>query len=96
MREGIVLIVGGGGREHALAIGLTNSESVSEIHVTPGNAGTSRIGRNHHIPATDIQGITKLAVEIEADLVVVTGNVTSFNGTHAFPRPARARCRPPK
>ena len=71
MREGTVLIVGGGGREHALAIGLANSESVSEIHVAPGNAGTSGIGTNHPIPASDVPSITKLAVEIEADLVVI-------------------------
>ncbi|MBJ09258.1 MAG: phosphoribosylamine--glycine ligase [Euryarchaeota archaeon] len=71
MREGTVLIVGGGGREHALAIGLANSKSVSEIHVAPGNAGTSVIGTNHPVSASDIQGITKLAVEIGANLVVI-------------------------
>ena len=71
MREGTVLIVGGGGREHALAIGLIDSESVSQIHVAPGNAGTSVIGTNHPISASDVPGITRLAVEIEADLVII-------------------------
>ena len=39
-----VLIVGGGGREHALAIGLAESESVGAVHTCPGNAGTSLVG----------------------------------------------------
>ena len=71
MREGTVLIVGGGGREHALAIGLSHSKSVKEIHTAPGNAGTSSIGTNHPISANDISGITSLAVGIGADLVVI-------------------------
>ena len=39
-----VLIVGSGGREHALAIGLSESSSVDKIHCCPGNFGTSQIG----------------------------------------------------
>ncbi|MAZ23442.1 MAG: phosphoribosylamine--glycine ligase [Euryarchaeota archaeon] len=66
-----VLIVGGGGREHSLAIGLSGSPSVDSIHTAPGNAGTGKLGVNHDIGSSDIEGLVGLAREIEADLVVV-------------------------
>ena len=66
-----VLIVGGGGREHALAIGLSQSESVSTVHASPGNAGTSMVGLNHGISSTDIDGLVSLAVDLDVALVVV-------------------------
>ena len=66
-----VLVVGGGGREHALAIGLVESPSVDSVHVAPGNAGTSEIATNHNVPALDIDSIVKLAQSLDVDLVVV-------------------------
>ena len=66
-----VLIVGGGGREHALALGLSNSPSVESLHSAPGNAGTALLGTNHEIGSSDIDGLVSLAGETEADLVVV-------------------------
>ena len=66
-----VLIVGGGGREHALAIGLSESPSVESIHSCPGNAGTSMLGINHNVSATDVDAIVTLATELSVDLVVV-------------------------
>lgn len=66
-----VLIVGGGGREHALAIGLAESESVGSVHTCPGNAGTALVGTNHAVSAIDVEAIVGLARELEADLVVV-------------------------
>ena len=44
-----ILIIGSGGREHAFAIGFNESKSVSNIHVAPGNIGTSKIAQNHDI-----------------------------------------------
>jgi len=44
-----VLIIGNGGREHALALGLNDSNYVNNIHIAPGNVGTSEIGTNHNI-----------------------------------------------
>ena len=44
-----VLVVGGGGREHALCLALNNSSSVGEVHCCPGNAGTLQIATNHSI-----------------------------------------------
>ena len=66
-----VLIVGSGGREHALAIGLSESPSVDSIHTCPGNAGTSMLGVNHDVSATDVNAVVELAIELSVDLVVV-------------------------
>lgn len=66
-----VLIVGGGGREHALAIGLSESDSVGYVHTCPGNAGTALVGTNHSVSATDVEAVVSLAVKLEVDLVVV-------------------------
>ena len=66
-----VLIVGGGGREHALAIGLLESPSVAAIHVAPGNAGTAMIATNHDVSAGDVGLQVALAQSLNADLVVV-------------------------
>ncbi len=66
-----VLIVGSGGREHALAIGLSNSPSVESIHTCPGNAGTAMLGVNHSVPASDVNAVVELAIELSVDLVVV-------------------------
>ena len=66
-----VLVVGSGGREHALALGLSKSESVSVVHCTPGNAGTSMVAINHGVLTTDIEGIVKLASDLRVTLVVV-------------------------
>ena len=75
-----VLIVGGGGREHALAIGLSQSPSVESIHSCPGNAGTSMLGINHNVSATDVDAIVTLATELSVDLVVVGPEVPWFRG----------------
>ena len=66
-----VLIVGSGGREHALAIGLSESNSVGDIHCCPGNFGTSQIGINHDIDISDINSIVNLSKKLDIDLVVV-------------------------
>ncbi|MDG1525576.1 MAG: phosphoribosylamine--glycine ligase [Candidatus Thalassarchaeaceae archaeon] len=67
----IVLVVGGGGREHALTIGLLESPSVRTVHVAPGNAGTGAIATNHDVSAGDVEGQVALAQSLGADLVVV-------------------------
>lgn len=66
-----VLVVGGGGREHALCLALSNSESVDEIHATPGNAGTQHFATNHDVAASDIDGLIYLSKRMNVDFVVV-------------------------
>ena len=70
MAEKVVLVVGGGGREHALCIGLSESQHVAHIHCSPGNAGTVSMATNHSVSASDIDGLLNLAKEVSADLVV--------------------------
>ena len=66
-----VLVVGSGGREHALAWRLQRSDAVSELFAAPGNSGTAGLGTNLPVADTDIEGIVATAAERAIDLVVV-------------------------
>ena len=66
-----VLVVGGGGREHALAWKIAQSPRVSEVFVAPGNAGTAIDATNVDIAATDIDALVAFAKEKEIGLTVV-------------------------
>ena len=68
-----VLLVGEGGREHALAWKLAASPKVSQVWVAPGNGGTLREPKveNVAIPATDVEALLKFAVDNKADLTLV-------------------------
>ena len=66
-----VLVVGGGGREHALCLALSSASSINEIHTTPGNAGTELYGTNHGVSASDIDGLVSLSKDLDVDFVVV-------------------------
>jgi phosphoribosylamine--glycine ligase len=66
-----VLVVGSGGREHALSLSLSECESVNHVHTCPGNAGTAISGTNHKVDSMDIEGIINLAKVLKIDLVVV-------------------------
>ena len=66
-----VLVVGGGGREHALVRKIKEAKKVDEIFCTPGNGGISYDAKCFDVAATDIDGVVNLAKEIKADLVVV-------------------------
>lgn len=66
-----VLMVGGGGREHALIRKLKESPRVDKIYCAPGNGGISRDAECRSVGACDIDGMVALAREIQADLVFV-------------------------
>ena len=66
-----ILIVGGGGREHAIAVKLAESPNCGKLWCAPGNGGTAEICENLPIKATDVDGIVKAAKELPVDLVFV-------------------------
>lgn len=66
-----VLIIGSGGREHAIAYALHKSPQVDEIHAIPGNPGIAEIGMNHSGSVEDIEGIVKFVEENAIDLTVI-------------------------
>ena len=66
-----VLLIGSGGREHALAIGLAADPSVSSLVAAPGNPGIAQVASLREVTATDPAAVSALAVELAADLVVV-------------------------
>ena len=66
-----ILVVGSGGREHAIAWRLAQDEEKHELFCAPGNAGTASVATNLSIKADDISGIVKSAKDAKADLVVV-------------------------
>jgi phosphoribosylamine--glycine ligase len=65
-----VLVVGSGGREHALCWALAASPLLTKLFCAPGNAGTASVAENVPIPVTDIPGIVKFAQDEQIDLVV--------------------------
>jgi phosphoribosylamine--glycine ligase len=66
-----VLLVGSGGREHALAWKLSQASDLQELHAAPGNPGIARLGQCHPVRAEDGEGLLALAGSLGADLVVV-------------------------
>jgi len=66
-----ILIIGGGGREHALAWKLAQSPQLEKLFIAPGNAGTAEVGSNVSIGVEDFESIKKLVLKEGIDLVVV-------------------------
>jgi phosphoribosylamine---glycine ligase len=66
-----VLLVGSGGREHALAWSIVRSPGLSELHVAPGNPGIAELASCHPVRADDFASLVPLATELRVDLVVV-------------------------
>ena len=75
-----ILLVGSGGREHALALGLKADKKCSELHVAPGNPGIAQIATTHPLTITDNQAILALAQSLAVDLVVIGPEVPLVNG----------------
>jgi phosphoribosylamine--glycine ligase len=66
-----VLLVGSGGREHALAWKLSEAAGLNELHAAPGNPGIATLGDCHPVRAEDGEGLLDLAGALRSDLVVI-------------------------
>lgn len=66
-----ILLLGGGGREHALAWKIAQSEKTDKLYIAPGNAGTAEVGENVAIAADDFSKLKEFAVKKSIDMVVV-------------------------
>ncbi|GIH73255.1 phosphoribosylamine--glycine ligase [Sphaerimonospora thailandensis] len=66
-----VLVIGSGGREHALCRALRLDPAVTEVHCAPGNPGMAEIAEQHQVVATDGAAVTELAGRLDVDLVVI-------------------------
>jgi len=66
-----ILLIGSGGREHALAWKIRQSPLCDRLVIAPGNPGMERLGECRPVKATDVEGLIAIARDIEADLVVV-------------------------
>ena len=66
-----VLVLGSGGREHALAWKIAQSEKVSKVYIAPGNAGTASVGENLAINIYDFQAVKEAVIKNRIDMVVV-------------------------
>jgi phosphoribosylamine--glycine ligase len=75
-----ILIVGSGGREHALAWKAAQSPRVAQLYIAPGNAGTARVAQNVAISADDTAALVAFAREKKVDLVIVGPEVPLANG----------------
>ena len=75
-----ILLVGSGGREHALALGLKADKACTELHVAPGNPGIASIATIHPLAITDNEAICQLAKQLAVDFVVIGPEVPLVNG----------------
>lgn len=66
-----ILLIGSGAREHALAWKMDQSALVDVVHTTPGNPGIDEVGPCFEVAADDVEGLEKLTLQIEPDLVVI-------------------------
>ncbi len=66
-----LLLLGSGGREHALAWKIAQSPKIEKLYIAPGNAGTARVGENVPLKADDFDGIRRFVLEQGVDMVVV-------------------------
>jgi phosphoribosylamine--glycine ligase len=83
-----VLVVGSGGREHALAWKFAQAPSLTELHAAPGSPGIAQLGECHPIRGEDAEGLLGLAHSLDADLVVVGPEAPLVAGVADVLRPA--------
>ena len=79
-----ILILGSGGREHALCWKISQSELCSQIFIAPGNAGTTEFGENINIDINDFEAVKNACISKEIEMVVVGPEEPLVNGIYDF------------
>lgn len=79
-----VLILGSGGREHALAWKISQSRLLDELFIAPGNAGTEKHGRNVDLDPEDFQALKDFVVKTKVNMVIVGPEAPLVSGIHDF------------
>ena len=79
-----ILLLGSGGREHALAWKIAQSKKVDQLYIAPGNAGTGSVGENVPLKADDFEGIRQFVLSKGVDMVVVGPEAPLVKGVYDF------------
>ena len=79
-----ILIVGSGGREHAMAWKIRQSPKLGKLFMAPGNAGTSDLGTNIPVGVSDFEGLKQAVLEYSIDLILVGPEIPLCEGIHDF------------
>ncbi len=87
-----VLVVGSGGREHALVLALARDPQILAVHAAPGNPGTAAVATNHPVDAVDGGAVAALAVRLGVDLVVIGPEAPLVAGVADAVRAAGVAC----
>ena len=82
--EGRILLLGSGGREHALAWKISQSEKCEKLYIAPGNAGTAEVGENVNIKVNDFEAIKIFVLRNRIQMVVVGPEDPLVNGIYDF------------
>ncbi|MGJ9412694.1 phosphoribosylamine--glycine ligase [Aeromicrobium sp. CF4.19] len=86
------LVIGTGGREHALALALSRDPAVTEVHAAPGNPGIASVATLHDVDPMDGAAVADLAMRVDADLVVVGPEAPLVAGVADAVREAGIAC----
>lgn len=79
-----VLILGGGGRECAMAWKIAKSPSLSDLYIAPGNAGTSAYGQNIDLSVTDFEGIAQFCIDQSISMIIVGPELPLVDGIYDY------------
>ena len=79
-----ILLLGSGGREHALAWKITQSSKCNQLFVAPGNAGTSEVAENVSINPTDFDALKQFVLENRVQMIVVGPEDPLVKGVYDF------------
>lgn len=79
-----LLLLGSGGREHALAWKIAQSPKIEKLYIAPGNAGTASVGENVPVKANDFEAVARFVLANKVDMVVVGPEDPLVNGIYDY------------